>query len=67
MFYTRNLKGESGLFVIPVVTLQGEDILKVMIEMSYCTSRFGRIIWHDLDRLSLLHVLPRDNLDGCVI
>ena len=41
-------KGESGLFLTPVLTLWGDDHWPSRMEAGYCTFGFGAIIRHDL-------------------
>ena len=65
---SRNLKGESGLFLTPVLTLWGRrPYCPSRIEASYCTFGSGAIIWRDVRTLSLPRDSPGDSQYACVI
>ena len=49
---TNEFKRESGLFFIHVLTLLSSDhFVNHIMEVSYCTSRFGATIWRNLHSL----------------
>ena len=64
----RNLKGGIWSLFNPCVNAMGpRPFWRSRMEVSYCTSGFGVIIRRDLSTLSLACVLPRDNLNTCMI
>ena len=63
----RNLKGESGLFLTPVLSLWGAAaILPVTYGVELLYLRIWPIIWRDLRTLSIASDLPRNNQYACV-
>ena len=64
----RNLIGGMGSLFDPcVITIGRRPFWLSHVEVSYFTSGFGVIIWHDLQTLSLPRVLLCDNLNACMI
>ena len=64
-----NLKGESGLFLTPVLMQWGGSHIDCHVwrRVNYCTFGFDEIIQCDLRTLPLPCDSPRDNLYVCVI
>ena len=68
VIHPRNLKGGIGSLFYPCVSAMGQQpYCPSRTRVSYCTFRFGAIIWHDLRTLSLPRDSPRYNLYACVI
>ena len=65
---TRNLKGGIGSLFDPCINAMGRwPYCPSRMEVSYCTFRFGTIIWRDMRTLSLPRDSRRDNLNACMI
>ena len=63
MLYPKKLKGESGLFLTPVL-MHG---VAVILAVTYGGELLYLRIWRDLRTLSLQHDSPHDNHYECVV